>query len=62
MIIRPARASDVTQLLRLMQELAVFEGYRDRFAVTQSDLLQRGFSADREPQRRYSRAPIFRRN
>lgn len=50
MIIRPARVSDVTQLLRLMQDLAVFEGYRDRFAVTPSDLLQRGFSTDREPQ------------
>lgn len=50
MTIRPARSSDVSQLLRLMQELAVFEGYRDRFAVTEADLLQRGFSADREPQ------------
>lgn len=50
MTIRPARAGDVPQLLRLMQELAVFEGYRDRFVVTESDLLQRGFSADRDPQ------------
>ena len=48
--IRPARSTDVSQLLRLMHGLAEFEGYRDRFAVTEADLLERGFNADCEPQ------------
>ena len=50
MIVRPARASDVPQLLALMHALAEFEGYRDRFAVTETDLVERGFAAQREPQ------------
>ena len=34
MIIRQAKASDSEQLLNLMKELAVFEGYSDNFKVT----------------------------
>lgn len=49
-IVRAALAHDVPQLLRLMHGLAEFEGYRDRFAVTETDLIERGFSREREPQ------------
>jgi GNAT superfamily N-acetyltransferase len=49
-IVRPAFAHDVPQLLQLMHGLADFEGYRDRFAVTEADLLDRGFNREREPQ------------
>jgi ribosomal protein S18 acetylase RimI-like enzyme len=42
-VIRRAVAADVPQLLVLMRKLAAFEGYLDRFAVTESDLLERGF-------------------
>lgn len=40
--VRRARISDATELLFLMRELARFEGYIDRFCVTEDDLLQRG--------------------
>jgi GNAT superfamily N-acetyltransferase len=50
MNIRSARAGDVSQLLQLMLGLAEFEGYRDRFAVTEAELLERGFDVRREPQ------------
>jgi GNAT superfamily N-acetyltransferase len=43
-VIRSAVAADVPQLLALMRKLAAFEGYLDRFAVTESDLLERGFN------------------
>ena len=48
--IRNARRDDVPALISLMQGLARFEGYLDRFAVTAEDLLQRGFDPNREPQ------------
>jgi GNAT superfamily N-acetyltransferase len=43
-MIRRAQASDAPQLLSLMQGLARFEGYDDRFAVTVEVLIERGFS------------------
>ncbi len=49
-MIRRAAASDAPRLLSLMRELARFEGYDDRFAVTVEALLERGFSADRPPE------------
>jgi GNAT superfamily N-acetyltransferase len=49
-MIRPAVASDAPQLLSLMQGLARFEGYHERFAVTVEALLERGFSPDRPPE------------
>jgi ribosomal protein S18 acetylase RimI-like enzyme len=42
-VIRRAVAADVPQLLVLMRKLAAFEGYLDRFAVTEGNLLERGF-------------------
>jgi len=48
-VIRKAIASDVPQLLVLMRKLAAFEGYLDRFAVTESDLLERGFNDENRP-------------
>ena len=50
MIVRPALLHDVPQLLQLMHGLATFEGYRDRFAVTEADLVERGFSRKRAPE------------
>lgn len=50
MIVRPAFVHDIPQLIGLMRGLASFEGYLDRFAVTEADLLDRGFSNEREPQ------------
>ena len=50
MIVRPAFVHDVPQLLQLMLGLAEFEGYRDRFAVTEADLIARGFNREREPE------------
>ncbi len=40
--IRPFRAGDEAALLNLMRELAVFEGYINDFAVTESDLCRHG--------------------
>lgn len=40
--VRRAEAADAPQLLCLMRALAVFEGYADRFAVTEAALLARG--------------------
>ncbi len=40
--IRPFEHRDV---LRLMRGLAVFEGYIDKFCVTEADLVEHGFSA-----------------
>lgn len=39
---RRAVAADAPELLRLMRALAEFEGYADRFAVTEAELLARG--------------------
>lgn len=50
MIVRPAFVHDVPQLLQLMHGLAEFEGYREQFALTEADLVERGFSRDRDPQ------------
>lgn len=49
-MIRRAQASDAPQLLALMQGLARFEGYDDRFAVTVDVLIERGFSPHRPPE------------
>ena len=49
-MIRRAQASDAPQLLSLMQGLARFEGYADRFAVTVDVLIERGFSPHRPPE------------
>jgi ribosomal protein S18 acetylase RimI-like enzyme len=46
-MIRRAQVGDVSALLVLMKKLAAFEGYLDRFAVTESDLLERGFFAQK---------------
>lgn len=40
--VRRAVAGDSAALLALMHALAVFEGYRDQFRVTEQDLLTRG--------------------
>ncbi len=44
--VRPATRADVPQLWRLMRALAAFEKYLDDFALTESELLRRGFPAD----------------
>jgi GNAT superfamily N-acetyltransferase len=44
-LIRRATVQDASQLLALMRKLAEFEGYADRFAVTESDLIERGLAA-----------------
>lgn len=49
-IVRAAQENDVPQLLQLMRGLAQFEGYLSRFAVTQQDLLERGFGRNGAPQ------------
>ena len=41
--VRHAREDDCEQLLDLMKQLAIFEGYRDQFRVTVNDLKQHGF-------------------
>lgn len=41
--VRLATASDVPALLPLMRGLAEYEGYADRFAVTETTLLEQGF-------------------
>jgi GNAT superfamily N-acetyltransferase len=43
-MIRSATKHDVPQLLQLMKQLAVFEGYAERFSVTEQALLERGFN------------------
>ena len=48
--VRAATSGDVPALLGLMRELAVFERYLDRFAVTEAELLRRGFPAAGEPE------------
>ncbi len=40
--LREFEREDVEQLLQLMRDLAIFEGYIDDFAVTEKDLLQYG--------------------
>ena|ERR1044071_3667736 len=52
-IVRYAEPADAPGLLILMQQLATFEGYADRFRVKATDLLQRGLRATeigRQPQ------------
>lgn len=43
MVIRKARPGDVADIARLMYQLAIFEGYVDDFAVTDTVLAQRLF-------------------
>lgn len=40
--VRPFAHRDVSEVLRLMRGLAVFEGYIDRFSVTEADLIAHG--------------------
>lgn len=49
-MIRRAKAADAPSLLALMRQLAEFESYADRFAITESDLLQRGLSPSSDAQ------------
>lgn len=42
--VREALRTDIPELLRLMRELAQFEGYAEAFAVTARELEERGFS------------------
>ncbi len=44
--VRRAGMADATELLRLMRALAEFEGYADRFAVTEAAVIERGRSRD----------------
>jgi GNAT superfamily N-acetyltransferase len=48
--IRPAVPADIPALLALMRELAAFEGYLDRFAVTAEEALRRGFPPEGQPE------------
>src|SRR5665213_498147 len=41
--VRPATVSDVPALLPLMRGLAEYEGYADRFVVTEATLIEQGF-------------------
>jgi len=50
---RYAVAADAGPLLRLMRELAVFEGYADQFRVTERDLIERGLGNRRPKGRRF---------
>ncbi len=40
--VRPFDRQDVADVLRLMRDLAVFEGYIDEFRVTERDLIEHG--------------------
>ncbi|WP_181176170.1 GNAT family N-acetyltransferase [Mesorhizobium sp. B2-3-4] len=42
MIVRPFARQDVGAVLALMQALAVFEGYDDKFRVTEADVIEHG--------------------
>jgi len=42
-LVREAIIEDCNQLLDLMKKLAEFEGYLDEFAVTEANLIERGF-------------------
>lgn len=44
LIVRPFLEDDVPELLNLMHSLAVFEGYRHDFQVTEPDLIRFGLS------------------
>ncbi|MBZ7922349.1 hypothetical protein [Ensifer adhaerens] len=44
--IRPFEHRDVADVLRLMRGLAVFEGYIDKFCVTEADLVGHGLGAN----------------
>lgn len=43
--VRPFEHRDVTEVLALMRELAIYERYIDQFRVTESDIVDNGFSA-----------------
>lgn len=40
--VRPFERHDVTDVLELMRGLAIFEGYIDKFFVTEADLIEHG--------------------
>jgi GNAT superfamily N-acetyltransferase len=43
-VVRPFERRDVPEMLTLMRALAVFEGYIDRFRVTEVDLIEYGLN------------------
>lgn len=43
--VRPFKRGDVTDVLSLMRELAVYERYIDQFRITESDIIENGLSA-----------------
>jgi hypothetical protein len=45
--------SDAGPLLRLMRQLARFEGYAEHFTVTEADLIERGLAASKDAQRSF---------
>jgi GNAT superfamily N-acetyltransferase len=49
-LIRRATVADAADLLQMMHRLAEFEGYTDRFAVTEGDLIKRGLVAGSDAQ------------
>jgi diamine N-acetyltransferase len=49
-LIRRAARTDVGELIKLMAELADFEGYLEEFTVTPDELLRRGFPTSGAPQ------------
>ncbi|WP_455854615.1 hypothetical protein [Ensifer canadensis] len=64
---RPFEHRDVATVLALMRGLAVFEGYIDKFAVTERDLIDHGlcdsprfgvFVAEARRSRRRHRRPV----
>jgi GNAT superfamily N-acetyltransferase len=44
-VVRPGERRDVPEMLVLMRALAVFEGYIERFRVTEADLIEHGFGS-----------------
>ena len=44
--VRPFRHADVPELLGLMRELAVFEGYIDQFQLREADLVEHGLGPE----------------
>lgn len=60
MHVRCAEEADLPELLRLMRELAEFEGYDDRFCLTEAVLLEHGFCEEAPDSSRWSRATLNR--
>lgn len=41
-VVRPFSRADVTDVLAMMRDLAQFEGYLDRFSITEDDVVEHG--------------------